>query len=110
MVTSLPLPPAVRLVGLFEIQARQEQKGCLLDKTKPMEHLLLWLRSLPLRGPWRRSHGRAASVLEELLDDRGVGQRGDVAQVSLVAGDFAEHTSHDFTCRAEDAGDVWGNN
>lgn len=55
---------------------------------------------LPGRRPagWP-SHSRAASVLKELLDHRGVGQRGGVAQVPFVAGDFAEHPSHDLPCR-----------
>lgn len=48
-----------------------------------------------------RSHGGAASVFKELLDNRGVSQRGDVAQVTLVTGDFTEHPSHDFPCRVE---------
>lgn len=39
-----------------------------------------------------------ASVLEELLHHRGVGQRGDVSQVPLVAGDFPEHAAHDLPC------------
>lgn len=51
-----------------------------------------------LRGCRSPSHRGGASVLEELLHDRGVGQRGDVAHVSFVTGDFAEHPAHDLTC------------
>lgn len=49
--------------------------------------------------PGRWSHRSAASVLEKLLDDRRVSQRGDVAEVSFIGGDFAEDSSHDLTCR-----------
>lgn len=48
--------------------------------------------------PGPRSGGRAASVLEELVHHGGVGQRGDVAQVALAAGDLAEHAAHDLPC------------
>ncbi|TNN87766.1 hypothetical protein EYF80_002113 [Liparis tanakae] len=66
-----------------------------------------------LRGSWSPSHAHAAPVLEKLLDHGGVGQRGDVAQVLLVTGDFAEHPSHDLTCEWRRvigcfSGDVWG--
>ena len=47
---------------------------------------------------WRLSDRRAASVLEELVHHGGVGQRGDVAQVALVTGDFPEHAAHDLPC------------
>lgn len=89
-------------------------KGCLLDKRPSpwnfSSSLVVFVGASP-RGSRRPSHRHAASVLEELLDDRGVGQRGDVAQVSLVTGDFAKHASHDLTCRVEDtgygSGDKW---
>ena len=42
----------------------------------------------------RRSDGRAAAVVKQLLHDGGVGQGGDVAQVALVAGDLTEHPPH----------------
>lgn len=80
-------------------------KGCLLDKrpspwnfSSSSSSLVVLIGASP-RGSWRPSHRRAASVLEEFLDDRGVGQRGDVAQVSFVTGDFTKHASHDLTCR-----------
>lgn len=86
-------------------------KGCLLDKTEFVEFLLLFLFPGWVCGRWRAaavgaslrgcrspSHRGGASVLEELLHDRGVGQRGDVAHVSFVTGDFAEHPAHDLTC------------
>ena len=56
------------------------------------------------RGSPRASHAGAASVLEELLHHRGVGQRGDVPQVPLVTGDFAKHPSHDLTWRERRGG------
>lgn len=55
-------------------------------------------RRLPPRIP-EASHRRAASVLEELLDHRGVRQRGDVAQLPLVTGDLTEQPPHDLPCR-----------
>lgn len=51
---------------------------------------------LPLRS---RSDRLVTPVLEELLHHRGVGQRGDVSQVALIAGDLTEHAAHDLPCR-----------
>lgn len=45
------------------------------------------------------SHCSTASVLEELINDRGVSQCGDVAQILLIAGDFTKNASHNFPYR-----------
>lgn len=83
-------------------------KGCLLYKFMDFLLLLGWFAAavpacscswrLPPRIP-EASHRRAASVLEELLDHRGVRQRGDVAQLPLVTGDLTEQPPHDLPCR-----------
>lgn len=57
------------------------------------------------RGSRTPSHGHAAAVLEELLHHGGVGQRGDVAQVAFITGNFAEDPPHDLTYEQQRGGD-----